>query len=141
MIISFIVAIYFQMLYTGDLLDHEKLVIGVAITTVGWILVTLLTKPEEDAVLRKFYTQVKPHKGGWNPWLKKMPGLDHSVSPGGGLLPELGAMILGCLMVYGFLFGLGYWIYGELGLAAVYFSVGVISGWILKRMWGKLSFA
>ena len=141
MIISFIVAIYFQMLYTGDLLDHEKLVIGEAITTVGWILVTLLTKPEEDAVLRKFYTQVKPHKGGWNPWLKKMPGLDHSVSPGGGLLPELGAMILGCLMVYGFLFGLGYWIYGELGLAAVYFSVGVISGWILKRMWGKLSFA
>ena len=141
MIISFIVAIYFQMLYTGDLLDHEKLVIGVAITTVGWILVTLLTKPEEDAVLRKFYTQVKPHKGGWNPWLKKMPGLDHSVSPGGGLLPELGAMILGCLMVYGFLFGLGYWIYGEMGLAAVYFSVGVISGWILKRMWGKLSFA
>lgn len=54
---------------------------------------------------------------------------------------SLGAMILGCLMVYGFLFGLGYWIYGELGLAAVYFSVGVISGWILKRMWGKLSFA
>lgn len=141
MMISFMVAIYFQMIYTGNLLDHEKLVIGVAITTVGWIIVTLLTNPEDDAVLRKFYTQVKPHKGGWSSWLKKMPDLDQTVSTGGGLLPELGAMMLGCLMVYGFLFGLGYWIYGEMGLGAVYFSVGVISGWILKRMWGKLSFA
>lgn len=141
MVISFIVAIYFQIFYTGDLADHEKLVIGVLITTIGWFIVTLMTKPEEDEVLRKFYTQVKPHKGGWGAWLKKMPDLDQSVSSGGGLLPELGAMVVGCLMVYGFLFGLGYWIYGEMGLAAIYFSVGVISGWFLKRMWSKLSFA
>ncbi len=75
MIISFVVAIYFEVIYTGEMASHEKLVWGVLITTIGWVLVTLVTKPESDAVLRKFYLQVRPHDLGWNAWLKRNPAL------------------------------------------------------------------
>src|SRR5690348_12463171 len=35
-----------------------------AITTVVWVIVTFLTKPEPDAVLLKFYKDVRPHVTG-----------------------------------------------------------------------------
>jgi len=34
-------------------------------TTIVWLLVTYLTKPESDETLKKFYIQVEP-EGGWN---------------------------------------------------------------------------
>ena len=141
MVISFCVAIYFEVIYTGTMASHEKMVWGVLITTIGWIAVTLLTKPESDEVLTKFYTQVRPHNLGWNAWLKKSPAIAAPEKEGSGLLPELTAMVTGCLMVYGFLFGIGYWIYGDWTNMALSFVVACVSSWILYRMWPKLSFA
>ena len=141
MLISFCVAIYFELIYIGSIASHEKLVIGVLITTIGWVTVTLLTKPESDEVLRKFYIQVRPHRLGWNAWLRKTPAITAAEKEGSGMLLELGAMVIGCLMVYGFLFGLGYWIYGDVLRTSISFGVALISSWILYRMWPKLSFA
>ncbi len=141
MLISLAIAIYFARFYHGDMQQHEKLVIGVLITTIGWILVTLLTKPEKDAVLQKFYTQVRPHQAGWKGWLKKS-GLQHIThDKKSSLGVEIGAMIAGCLMVYGYLFGLGYWIYGNLGMTLLFLGIGVVSTLILWRMWPRLSFS
>ncbi len=36
-----------------------------AVTTVAWIIVTFVTKPEPDDVLVKFYRHVRPHAAGW----------------------------------------------------------------------------
>ena len=141
MVISFCVAIYFELIYTGSMASHEKLVMGVLLTTIGWITVTLLTRPESDEVLRKFYIQVRPHRLGWNAWLKKAPEIVAADKEGSGMLLELGAMLIGCLMVYGFLFGLGYWIYGDLLKMLISFGVAMISSWLLWKMWSKLSFA
>lgn len=141
MVISFCVAIYFELIYTGSMASHEKLVMGVLLTTIGWITVTLLTRPESDEVLRKFYIQVRPHRLGWNAWVKKAPEIVAADKEGSGMLLELGAMLLGCLMVYGFLFGLGYWIYGDLMKTFISFGVAIISSWLLWKMWPKLSFA
>ena len=141
MIISFLVAVYFELIYKGELVSHEKLVIGVIITTIGWIAITLMTKPESDEVLRKFYTQVRPHHLGWDGWLRKNPAIAAPEKQGSGMLLELGAMALGCLMVYGFLFGLGYWIYSDLVNAVISFGIGFLSSYILYRIWPKLSFA
>ena len=141
MVISFCVAIYFELIYRGSLASHEKLVLGVLITTIGWITVTLMTKPESDEVLRKFYIQVRPHRLGWNAWLRKTPVIAAADKEGSGMLLELGAMLIGCLMVYGFLFGLGYWIYGDLMKTLISFGVAIMSSWLLWKMWPKLSFA
>lgn len=141
MVISFCVAIYFELIYSGSLASHEKLVLGVLITTIGWITVTLMTKPESDEVLRKFYIQVRPHRLGWNAWLRKTPVIAAADKEGSGMLLELCAMLIGCLMVYGFLFGLGYWIYGDLMKTLISFGVAIMSSWLLWKMWPKLSFA
>ncbi|MEE8436755.1 MAG: sodium:solute symporter family protein, partial [Candidatus Neomarinimicrobiota bacterium] len=42
---------------------HHKLLIIVPISIIVWLLVTFLTKPEPDLVLRQFYERVQP--GGW----------------------------------------------------------------------------
>jgi hypothetical protein len=139
MVISFFIAIYFKWIYKGDMEASMQLVIGVLITTIGWITITLLTKPEDDAVLSRFYQKVRPHDFGWKTWLKKS-GIK-SESSGGGIGKEVLAMVLGCLMVYGYLFGMGYWIYGEGMNAIIWILVGVVCSFSLWKLWGKLSFS
>ena len=141
MIISFCVAIYFEVIYSGPMASHEKMVWGVLITTIGWVTITLMTKPESDEVLRKFYMQVRPHKLGWNAWLKNSPSIAAPEKEGSGLMLELGAMVIGCLMVYGFLFGLGYWIYGDTVNTLIAFGVAFSASFALYKMWPRLSFA
>ena len=140
MIISFIVAVYFEVVYTGAMASWEKLVWGVVITTIGWVTITLLTPPEKDEVLDRFFTRVRPHALGWNAWLKRTNRIVVTQRKEGGLALEITAMLLGCLMVYGYLFGLGYWIYGSSQGMLLWLGIGVISTFILYKIWPKLSF-
>jgi SSS family transporter len=140
MVISFIVAVYFELIYTGDMVSHEKLVYGVIITTIGWITVTLLTKPESNDVLLNFYNRVKPHPVGWRPWLKQS-NISEGTNGSSGMMLEIWAMVVGCLMVYGFLFGLGYWIYGDWMKMFISLAVGLVSGFVLSRIWPRLTFS
>jgi len=55
MIISFIVAFYFEMIYDGALEPYQRMVIGVAITTVVWVAVTFITRPTAKSTLKDFY--------------------------------------------------------------------------------------
>jgi len=141
MAISFLVAVYFELIYTGGMATYEKLIVGVLITTIGWVAVTLLTKPESDEVLKKFYIQTRPHNVGWKPWLRKTGFAKNINDDRSGVGLEIGAMLIGCLMVYGFLFGIGYWIYGEGVHAIISFGIGFISSFLLWRMWPRLSFS
>lgn len=141
MAVSFLIAIYFKFIYQGEIKDHEQLLIGVGFTTVVWIAVTLFTKPESDEVLEKFYKRVRPHRAGWIGWLKKSGRMDLAAGQQSTLGLDLTAMLVGCLMVYGYLFGLGYWIYGDLLMTLIFFGVGVISTIILLRIWPRLSFS
>lgn len=141
MVISFIVAVYFEILYTGELLAHEKLVIGVVITTFGWVAVTLLTKPEPDDVLEKFYVQVKPYRLGWKGWLVRSSADVQGLKTGSGMVYEILSMLLGSLMIYGLLFGIGYGIYGQMVNMGVSLLVAGICGLGLRWFWGRISFA
>jgi SSS family solute:Na+ symporter len=140
MAVSFIIAIYLKWIHPEPIADHIKLVINVLITTVVWITVTLLTKPEDDDTLTKFYNRVHPHAGGWKAWLRKTNTPAHTETRG-GFGTELLAMLTGCLMVYGFLFGIGYLIYGEMMNAMIFLGIGIIAGILLWRLWPKLSFS
>ena len=141
MIISFIVAVYFEFMFKGNLAGHEKLVIGVLITTIGWLLVTLVTQPENDEVLKKFFERVRPHAAGWKSWLVKSGNTALIQPKTSSLGLEIGAMLTGCCMVYGYLFGLGYWIYGDLMMTLIFFTVAIASSVLLWRLWPKLSFS
>ncbi len=69
MIISFLVAVFFEIIYphTGlpPLVAWQSLVIGVFITTLGWVGITFLTRPSEQETLWNFYRKVHPGGPGW----------------------------------------------------------------------------
>ena len=125
MIVSFLVAIFLELVYPHldlpVLLSWHKLLIGIVITTISWVSVTLLTKPTEAAKCAEFQSKIRSsrHDIAW------------------GLL----AMTMACASVYSAMFSVGYWIYGEVLLASITtttFVIATISLWpILKRLNGK----
>jgi len=80
-----------------------------AITTVAWIVATFLTKPERQEILVSFYRHVRPDVRGW----KHVAAIAKEVKPTRDLGRNLGLWVLGCGMVYSFLFGAGYAILGR----------------------------
>ncbi len=78
------------------------------ITTIVAIVVTLLTRPESDDVLMKFYRKVRPDVRGWRTVAKLVPDVAPTVDLGRNLI----GWLLGCAMVYLALFGIGRFVLG-----------------------------
>jgi Na+/proline symporter len=146
MIISFLVAVFFEMIYPAlglpKLIEWQRLVLGVFITTAGWISVTLLTPPTDPKILVQFYKKVYPGGPGWraiHPYLADEP--DAKRLPLEWNLPtELLCVFLGLILVYGFLFGMGFLIYGNTFPAVVALAASSLSGFGLVRVWPRLRF-
>lgn len=140
MVMSFLVAIYFELIHEhifSPIEGHWRLLFGVAVTTLSWIVVTLLTQPESNEVLKSFYQKVRPSSIGWKPVLAQNPDLTEET----GQLPmEIMMMVAGSLTVYGVLFSLGFWLYGNLMPAIIAGIVAAIGCWVLVRNWRKLKF-
>ena len=134
MVISFLVAIFFEVINPNleliEIAGHWKLVAGVAVTTVGWLLVTLLTQPESEETLRKFCDHVNPTVGWKNYRSEK------SIAVGNLPLQILG-MFLGCVVVYSALFATGSFIYGNIMLGGMLAAVSAISLVGLASFWKK----
>jgi hypothetical protein len=121
MLISFLVAVYFQFVHTAlgfPALDPSlQLVIGVALTTVGWLTVTFLTTPASEETLRSYYEEIRPFGAGWRRVLNLGPE-DPGAEAGGVAAGFLG-WFLGLTAVYGALFGTGFLLYGNIGWGVV----------------------
>jgi len=145
MIISFIVALYFETVHLRiglpELLAWQKLVIGVAITTAGWMLVAVLTKPTDQNTLLNFYRKVTPGGPGWKAVLLKAQQSGESVeaylSETWDMPTSLLGVFLGLLFIYNALFGIGFWLYGNSVGAAVTLLVSTISAFLLFKMWRR----
>ena len=145
MIISFLVAIYLELIHPAldlaPLSSGAKLLWGVGITTVGWITVTLLTPPTDDETLRSFYRLVQPGGPGW----KKVLDEAHQA---GEAMPEetdgwdvpwgILCMFIGVIAVYTALFATGEWIYGNTGLATLLTVVSAVATFLLFKTWKRL---
>ncbi|MGA7922305.1 MAG: sodium:solute symporter family protein [Candidatus Acidiferrales bacterium] len=73
------------------------------ITTAVWIVVTLLTAAEPDSILLSFYRKVRPDVTGW----KTIGALAAEIPATHDLRQNLWCCILGTVMVYSALFGVG----------------------------------
>jgi len=109
-----------------------------AFTTIVWVSVTLLTKPEPMETLKAFYDKVQPSPIGWRP----VAGVDATNSQ--SLLWSFADWIAGCGMVYGALFGIGHLIFQHwwMSLVLLWFSIlcGGFIFWDLERRgWETLS--
>ena len=148
MVISFLVAVYFGFLHTP--LGFTKwdpsaeLVVGVAVTTVGWLVVTFLTPPVDTETLRDFHTRIQPLGKGWEAVVprKRGPAQDGDVDTGQGgeLAAGLLSWFLGCVMVYAALFGTGFLLYGNMvwGLAGL--ILATVAGWGVLKLLPRVGF-
>lgn len=146
MCISFLVAVYFRLVHpwTGlpELNASQELVLGVLITTTGWILVTFITKPTDHETLVNFCQLVQPGGPGWKAVMKKAQ-LDDSRTDefrDAWQVPQgILCMILGCVSVYSILFATGYLIYGKYLLACGLTVLATLASLLLVNRWRKLS--
>ena len=138
MSVSFLVAIYFhsihERIFGFTFENHYELVLSVFITTLSWILVTLLTKPTENSRLLEFYKKIKPYGIGWNKFLKNnnidVKNKELKESP----MSDLLSMFLGIVIVYSGLFGTGYLLYGNITFSLILFFLLFISAYKLNKI-------
>jgi len=126
----------------GGLGSGRKLVLSVAITTLCWLLVALVTKPSDDATLRRFCRVARPGGPGWKPVYRR-------ADADGDPIPEaakqwtvpmgIACMVAGCFAVYSALFATGYWLYGSYMPATVLTVVAITSAVFLARVWPSVS--
>ncbi len=127
--ISFVVAIYFQFgheaLGFAPLSASTALVAGVAVTTVGWLLVTWLTPATDRRTLQAFYDKIHPVGPGWRAAVVTQPSTGRESFPAAIL-----CWFLGCVGVYSALFGTGFLLEGRVapGLACLVLLAAAIAG-------------
>ena len=135
MIVSFVIALVFEFTELG-LEDHEKLVLGVGITTVVWLAVTLLTRPTNSKKLAEFYNAITPYGRGWNRFKKEASRQDIDLKKTNDVFTiDLASMLLGVLFVYSSLFATGFIIYGNITSAAILLGVAALSGFLIFKLW------
>ena len=102
----------------------------VAITTVAWLLVTLLTPPEPREKLVAFYRRVRPAGPGWKP-VAAMAGDVEAPTESLGI--QFDNWILGCVLIYATLFGIGNLVFKEWLEGGVYMAVAIVAGALISR--------
>jgi len=101
------------------------MLVTVAFTTAVWLIVTMLTAAEPVSKLVGFYKQVQPEGPGWNRVREQADLRQARIS--GGLAIQFLNWFLGCVLIYAFLFGIGYVILGEVLKGSAYLVGGVLA--------------
>ena len=109
-------------------------------TTLAWVIATFITPAEPDDKLLSFYRRVHPTIYGW----KKVA----SMAPEMAEVRDLGSnafdWVMGCVMVYGTLFGIGKIVFGAWVAGLVLLACAALSGYLIfwdlsRRGWQTLS--
>ena len=127
MLVSFMIALLFFINGKMDtpmfeIKGHWQLIIGVFVTTISWVLVTLFTQPEDANTLNKFDALI-------------FEGTDKFKNIG----TKISCFVTGTIGVYSFLFATGNWIYGKTLLASALSILTILCVIILQRSWKKIS--
>ncbi|MCG3128134.1 MAG: hypothetical protein CHACPFDD_03010 [Phycisphaerae bacterium] len=120
-----------------EISSHVGLIATVVATTVGWLLVTLVTAPTSKERLVAFYRLVRPAGPGWAHVRREAGDVSAADSIGTALL----GVVLGCAMIYGALFSVGQFLLGHslsgTILAAVFVVCGIGLTRLLAGMWNS----
>jgi solute:Na+ symporter, SSS family len=139
MVVSTFLRVYAPFDGTGPVLFAKTSLTTVGVTTLVWVVVTMLTPPEPEAKLIEFYRKSRPDVRGWKPVARLVPELAATRDLGRNLV----SWILGCGMVYAALFGTGWLILGPRPLGAMLLAVSAVCALLLHQMvarggWGSV---
>ena len=145
MICSGVVSILFEFTPIGSMIFSEdfiqpyfKFPMVVLITTFVWVVVTFMTKPDDDETLVKFYKKTKPGGPGWKR-IKDLAKLSESENNSEWIVPRgILCMILGCFAIYSALFSTGYFIYGEITSGIIFLITTIVFSYILFNISKKI---
>jgi len=142
MIVSFIVALAFEFIIPNNFSVEEKLIIGVTITTISWLIVTLITPPSNMETLQNFYKKIQPGGPGWKKVIEEseskgitITGKKEKWDVPSGIL----CMLFGSISVYSILFGIGYILYSQTTTGLIFLIISVLSVIALMKFWKRLS--
>ena len=107
------------------------MLVTVGVTTIVWVTVTALTRPEPVEKLVSFYRRVQPEGPGWT-GIAAEAGLSGSHAQG-SLSMQFVNWILGCALIYGSLFGIGKLIFKEWGTGVLFLLVAIVAGALISR--------
>ena len=127
MLISFLIALFFFINGKMEtpiiqIEGYWQLCIGVFITTIGWVIITLITPPTDANTLKKFNALIFEGES-------KFKNVGYKIV----------AFFIGIIGVYSFLFATGNYIYGKTNLALGLSFLTLISLVILTRIWKKIA--
>ncbi|HKT47552.1 MAG TPA: sodium:solute symporter family protein [Candidatus Acidoferrales bacterium] len=143
MIAAFVVSIGLtRVQFSGNssVVFAKSAMITAGVTTIVWLVVTMLTSPEPDAHLLAFYRRVHPTVHGW----RRIAAMAPEIAPVRDLRANTFDWVMGCALVYCSMFGIGElvlqeWIPGIVLMAAAALSGYAIYWSLSRRGWQTLS--
>tara|TARA_B110000438_G_scaffold56060_1_gene56200 strand:- start:4628 stop:6439 length:1812 start_codon:yes stop_codon:yes gene_type:complete len=128
---------------SGILPSYYKFPMVVLFTTVIWLIVTFLTKPDSTDTLIHFCAKTNPGGPGWEKIKleaheKNISFNDESNNETWSVPLGIICMLCGCFAIYSMLFSTGYFIYGEINNGISFLIIGITFAIALKYNWEKL---
>jgi Na+/proline symporter len=137
MVVSFLIALYFQVFDDGNLESYEKMIIGVVITSISWLLFTFLAPTTDSNTLVSFFIKIQPKGPGWKRIknsLSREQKDQMAENSDPGLTSQIVMMLIGCGFVYCCLFGIGWLLMGSPISGIIALAVAMLLGFILGKM-------
>ena len=141
---SFAAALTFLILHKNGIVlgTHRELLLGIAFTTVTWILTAYIGPETDHATLISFYKRVHPIGPGWTQ-IRLEAGVDKVEAAEFARQDNIPMAMLGWVsgtaVIWSALFAVGNFLYGRLGYASALLAVLLVTGftliWVIRKMW------
>ncbi len=125
---------------SSSLVYAKSALITGGITTLVWVIATYGTRPESEATLIAFYRRVHPSVYGW----KHIAALVPELPPVRDAASNAFDWIMGVILVYGCLFGIGKLVFQQWGWGISLLVIAAVAGYLIfwdlsRRGWATLS--
>ena len=131
MIVSFILALYLQIIHTRlgfEAIPQDiQFLTSVLITTIAWVSVSFLTPPSNLNTLKDFYIKIQPGGRGWNKIKAEIDNKEIEKKVFWTIPRGITCMIISVFAIYGSLFSVGYFIYGKSTQAIILFVITILA--------------